>query len=120
MLLRRSGEVSEKPYNVMGVIGDDAVGVEDEELLIAIADAVFAGDRAELAQVRAKAKAVHAIGAEKLVGAIGIASGFDGINKVANATGIPLDAKTQEATVSLRQQTGIDDYSENHKSSTCD
>ena len=34
MLLRRSGEVSEKPYNVMGVIGDDAVGVEDEELLV--------------------------------------------------------------------------------------
>lgn len=120
MLLRRSGEVSEKLYNVMGVIGDDAVGVEDEELLVAIADAVVAGDRAELAHVRAKA--VHAIGAEKLVGAIGIASasGFDGITKVANATGILLDAKTQEATVSLRQQTGIDDYSENHKSSTCD
>ena len=103
MLLRRSGEVSEKLYNVMGVIGDDAV---------------VAGDRAELAHVRAKA--VHAIGAEKLVGAIGIASGFDGITKVANATGILLDAKTQEATVSLRQQTGIDDYSGNHKSSTCD
>ena len=118
MLLRRSGEVSEKLYNVMGVIGDDAVGVEDEELLVAIADAVVAGDRAELAHVRAKA--VYAIGAEKLVGAIGIASGFDGITKVANATGIPLDGKTQEATVSLRQQTGIDDYSENHKSSTCD
>jgi hypothetical protein len=118
MMLRRSGEVSEKLYNVMGVIGDDAVGVEDEELLVAIADAVVAGDRAELAHVRAKA--VHAIGAEKLVGAIGIASGFDGITKVANATRILLDAKTQEATVSLRQQTGIDDYSENHKSSTCD
>jgi len=54
---------------------------------------------------------------KKLVDAIGIASGFNGITNMANATGIPLDARTEEVTVSLRQQTGIDDYSENHKSS---
>ena len=115
MLLRRSGEISEESYNLSGVLGDDDVGVEDEGLLVAIAEAVFAGDPIDLAHLRAEA--VRTIGAEKFVDAIGIASGFNGITKVANATGIPLDTKTEEVTASLRQQIGIDDYSESHKSS---
>ena len=114
MLLRRSGEISEESYNLSGVMGDDEVGVEDEDLLIAIAEAVFAGDPVDLAEIRSVA--LPRIGAEKLVDAIGIASGFNGITKVANATGIPLDARTEEVTGDMRQQTGIDDYSENHKS----
>ena len=115
MLLRRSGEISEESYNLSGVMGDDDISVEDEELLIAIAEAVFVGDPVDLA--RLCEEAVPSIGAEKLVDAIGIASGFNGITKVANATGIPLDARTEEVTARLRQQIGIDDYSENHKSS---
>lgn len=115
MLLRRSGEISEESYNLSGVIADVDVGVEDEDLLVAIAEAVFAGDPLELAQIRAEA--LSRIGAEKLIDAIGIASGFNGITKVANATGIPLDARTEEVTGDMRQQTGIDDYSENHKAS---
>ena len=115
MLLRRSGEITEESYNLSGVLGEDKVGVEDEDLLIAIAEAVFSGDSVDLARMRTEA--LPLIGAEKLVDAIGIASGFNGITKVANATGIPLDARTEEVTGSMRQQTGIDDYSENHKSS---
>ena len=84
MLLRRSGEISEESYNLSGVLGDDDVGVEDEGLLVAIAEAVFAGDPIDLAHIRAEA--VRSIGAEKFVDAIGIASGFNGITKVANAT----------------------------------
>ena len=114
MLLRRSGENSEESYNLAGVLGEAEVGVEDEDLLVAIAEAVFAGDSVELTRVRAEA--LPRIGAEKLVDAIGIASGFNGITKVANATGIPLDARTEEVTEDMRQQTGIDDYSESHKS----
>lgn len=115
MLLRRSGEINEESYNLSGVTGDDAVGVEQEDLLVAIAEAVFTGDRDDLAHICAEA--LPRIGAEQLVDAIGIASGFNGITKVANATGIPLDARTEEVTGDMRQQTGIDDYSENHKSS---
>ena len=113
MLLRRSGEISEESYNLSGVMGDAEVGVEDEDLLVSIAEAVFAGDPVDLARMRAEA--IGSIGAEKFVDAIGIASGFNGITKVANATGIPLDTRTEEVTASLRQQIGIDDYSESHK-----
>ena len=113
MLLRRSGEISEESYNLSGVMSDADVGVEDEDLLVAIAEAVFAGDPNDLADLRAEA--IGSIGAEKFVDAIGIASGFNGITKVANATGIPLDTRTEEVTASLRQQIGIDDYSESHK-----
>lgn len=115
MLLRRSGQISAESYNLSGVMGDGVgVGVEDEALLIAIAEAVFAGDPADLAHLRAKA--VLSIGPEKFVDAVGVASGFNGITKVANATGIPLDVRTEEVTVSLRLQTGIDNYAESHKS----
>ena len=74
MLLRRSGEISEESYNLSGVLGDDDVGVEDEGLLVAIAEAVFAGDPIDLAHIRAEA--VRSIGDEKFVDAIGIASGL--------------------------------------------
>ena len=115
MLLRRSGEISEESYNLSGVMGDADVGVEDEDLLVSIAEAVCAGDPVDLARMRAEA--IGCIGTEKFVDAVGIASGFNGITKVANATGIPLDTRTEEVTASLREQIGIDNYSESHKTS---
>lgn len=114
MLLRRSGQISEETYNLGGVTGEGTIGVENEDLLIAVAEAVYRSDSVELAQARDMA--LGRVGEEFLLDAIGVASGFNGITKIANATGLPLDSRTEEITVEMREVTGIDTYADDHKS----
>jgi len=114
MLLRESGRKSDLDFDLNVVMGaQGAVGVENEKELLLVAEAVFLEDRAELSRVRELAEPV--LGAQGLVDAIGVAAAFNGITRIANATGLPLDNSTTENTVELRKATGIDDYSEQHK-----
>ncbi len=117
MLLRRSGEIREESYNLAGVtsVDDGEIGVAHESLLLEIAEAVYAEDTEKMAAIRTRG--AEEIGAQALVDAIAVAAAFNGITKVANATGIPLDTETEKQTPEMRQVTGIDDYSEAHKSS---
>lgn len=115
MLLRRSGEMQQENYDLTGITGEGTIGVENEETLNAIAEAVFYADARDLEKTRELA--TLKIGEQQLVDAFAVASAFNGITKVANATGIPLDARTEEVTVELRQSAGIDDYSDAFKSS---
>ncbi len=116
MLLRRSGEKEEKTYDLSLITsaGDGRIGVEHETFLLELAEAVVCGDVDDLAGIRQRGGSV--LGEQGLVDAIGVACGFNGITRIANATGLPLDAPTAQATVSLRQETGIDDYSDARKS----
>jgi len=119
MLLRRSGELTAETYDLAPVTGanDGRIGVEDELTLLAIADAVARADTAALAELRAGAG--H-LAPQALVDAIGIASAFNGITKIANATGLPLDAETERRTVEMRAVTRIDDYSDAAKAARFD
>ena len=54
MLLRRSGEIQEENYDLTGVTGQGTIGVENEETLNAIADAVFYADAGDLEKIRAR------------------------------------------------------------------
>ena len=49
-----------------------------------------------------------------MVDALVVASAFNGITRVADATGIPLDTNTAETTVDMRATVGLDafDYGE--------
>lgn len=53
---------------------------------------------------------VGAMGAAALVDAAGIAGFFNAIDRVADATGTPLDERTAADTESLRKQLGIDAF----------
>ncbi|MBT3563927.1 MAG: hypothetical protein HN493_08300, partial [Gammaproteobacteria bacterium] len=44
----------------------------------------------------------------------------NGITKVANGTGLPLDKSTADITGEMRTETGIDEYSEAFKSNKYD
>ena len=121
MLLRRSGEKDNQEYNLNMVTGDDEaeegsayIGVPEESFLLELAEAVFSGDSDAISLARDKGRT--ALGDQGLVDAIGVAAGFNGITKIANATGIPLDADTETNTVDMRQQTRIDDFGDAHKS----
>ena len=116
MLLSLSGEKTSQDFNLEVVIkaGEAEIGVRHEGILLRIAEAVCTGDARELALVREEGRDI--LGPQALVDAIAVACGFNGITKVANATGLPLDETTENSTVKSRQQTKIDDFTDSHKS----
>lgn len=118
MLLRRSGNQKNEEYNLTGVTGSSRVGIEHEDIMLMIAEAVVSSEPDAITAMRQQASAE--IGEQQMLDAIGIASGFNGITKIANATGLPLDQRTRHITAELRHVTGIDDYAEEHKASIYD
>ncbi len=116
MLLRRSGAKKNETYNLKVVTNADEgeVGVPNETFLLRIAEAVYEGNHEALVAIREEGK--ETLGEQALVDAIAVACGFNGITKVANATGIPLDETTEKDTVQMRKETKIDDYDDSHKS----
>ena len=120
MLLRRSGEQTEESYQLAALTGavEGEVGVGNENVLFALADAIFEENPDEIEAARKES--LSDLGELATLDAIGVACAFNGITKIANATGIPLDNTTEETTVGMRQTTHIDDYSESHKSALFD
>jgi hypothetical protein len=60
------------------------------------------------------------MGTQSMVDALVVASGFNGITRVADATGIPLDENTQQMTVDMRESTGIERFNYTEKSDRYD
>lgn len=86
---------------------DGAAGVSAERELIAFADAAV-GRRADLAARRDAVRAV--LGEEATLDAAAVIAGFDAITRVADATGIPLEAPKAEATADWRAALGINSF----------
>ncbi len=109
MLLRASGQRDNRQYNLSAVNeADTDPGVDHADHLRALTEAAIDSRWEELATIR-KAAAV-AMGEQAMVDALTVAAGFNGITRVADATGIPLDPPTQETTVAMRAETGIDTF----------
>lgn len=116
MLLSISGENTSQEFNLESVtrVGEGKVGIPHEVILLKVAEAVYRGEGKELARVREEAQKI--LGPQALVDTIAVAAGFNGITRIANATGLPLDETTRDNTVKMRQSTGIDDYTDSRKS----
>jgi hypothetical protein len=87
-------------------VGD--CGIPAGALLIAFAEAILGGHEARLA--RARAAIVAVMGAAALVDAAGIAGLFNAIDRVADATGAPLEEAKAADTASLRDTIGINEF----------
>ncbi|MDG1909589.1 MAG: hypothetical protein P8I81_12070 [Pseudomonadales bacterium] len=120
MLLRASGDRNNESYNLDSVTSEGIAdaGVKNGAFLMELAAAVYAQDVDALADIRTRG--VKLLGERGLAEAMGIASGFNGITKVANGTGLPLDKSTADITGEMRTETGIDEYSEAFKSNKYD
>jgi hypothetical protein len=66
-------------------------GVEHGEVLLAFAEAMAGEDDATLA--RARRAVIEVLSPEAMVDAAGVASNFERMVRIADATGIPLDAR---------------------------
>jgi hypothetical protein len=76
--------------------GDPASDVQHGGLLLAFADAVLGHDRDALDRTR---KAVRsAVGEAGLSDAAAVIGGFDGITRIADAAGIPMEPEKIQAT----------------------
>ncbi len=85
-------------------------GVSHAGPLIAFTDAaVTAKNSGALGLDFARLALVRSIGAEAMVDAAAVIGGFDGITRIADATGIPLEASKAEQTADLRTELNIDE-----------
>jgi hypothetical protein len=92
--------------DVRAVAGaDGAAGVAHGAVLCALAEALVGEDDAELA--RARNAALSALGPAGLVDAVAVASNFERMVRIADATGIALDGPLELATQDLRAELGL-------------
>ena len=106
-----SGELAGARYDLRAVTAGEAaapVGVPHERELIALAEAVVRGGEAELAEARRSALA--ALGPESFVAAAAVAGNFERMVRIADATGIPLDAPLDAISADMRAELGIDAF----------
>ncbi len=119
MLLRASGQREDRDFNLNAVNeADSDPGVDHASHLRLLTEAAIGSRWQELATLREDAAA--AMGEQVMVDALTVAAGFNGITRVADATGIPLDPTTQEVTGSMRAETGIDAFDYAAKSARYD
>ena len=110
MLLRESGATHNQAYDLKAVTGsvEGDAGVPHGGLLVAFAEAVLGDDKEALARTRAALAA--ALGPAGLVDAAGIVGLFNAIDRVADATGIPLEANKAAASADFRAPLGLDRF----------
>lgn len=111
--LRASSEHSGESLNLKAVTGGAAegdAGVSHGDLLIEFGEAVIGEDDERLARIRAAI--VAAMGEAAMVDAAAVAANFNAIDRVADATGTPLDDRTAAETEELREELGINEFVE--------
>jgi hypothetical protein len=110
-LLRASSRHSGQDYDFRAVTqgaAASACGIPQADRIIEFAEAVLSGDAARLG--RARAAILDAMGPAALVDAAGVAGLFNAIDRVADATGAPLEPDKAADTASLRDAIGIDAF----------
>lgn len=111
-MLRASVETEGAVVDYRGLV--DGANAEASTLpgagaLVALVDATLAPED-DRAGERARDRVRRELGSAALVDAAAIIGNFERMTRIADATGIPLDAAVNVATESLRAELGIDAY----------
>ncbi len=83
-------------------------GVPHGSLLTGFAEAVLGDDEAGLIALRERVR--DTIGDAALVDAAAVVANYSALDRVADATGIPLEAAKEAGTADLRAELGIDRF----------
>lgn len=113
MLLRASGDHDGRDYALKTMTHGEAAdrpdgGVPDGAVLIAFAEAVLGDDDDRLAAARDGLRA--GLGDAALADTAAVVATFNGVDRVADATGTPLETYKEEATAEMRTALGLDAY----------
>ena len=118
-MLRASSEKEQVKVNLQSVVDRTTEpGVEHGDLLRALTEATIEMRLGDLTEVRKEA--VEKMGTTATVDALAVASGFNGITRVADATGIPIDDYENDVGRQIREATGINDFDYESKSKLYD
>ena len=85
-----------------------ASGVAHSDVLIAFADAIVASDHHALQHTRHGV--LEVMGAEAVVDAAGVASNFERMVRIADATGIDLDERMAKASQEVREALDLEQF----------
>jgi len=88
--------------------GKTNIGVPHATEYVAFADAAISAEAGSL--ILTRASLIKAVGVEAMIDAAAVIAGFDGITRIADATGIPLEPPKAEQTVDLRASLHIDEF----------
>jgi alkylhydroperoxidase family enzyme len=107
MLLRASGAMTGTAVDLGAVNGGraDDGGVSHGAELIAFTEAVMRGDEATIARERQRLRAV--LDPEAFVDVAAVIGSFNVVDRIADATGIPLDETLGAATEDVRRELGL-------------
>jgi len=110
-MLRESSEHNGEDIDLRALtagVDGAASGIPHGDLLVAFAEAVTLGNQPAMAQARLALRT--ALGDAALVDAAGIVGMFNGLDRVADATGAPLEDWKAADTADMRTALGIDDF----------
>lgn len=109
MVLRASAELTGEKLDLRGVTDASiALGIAGGEALVRFADALLGNDAAELDAARQAVRAQ--LGDDAVVAAAAIAANFSRNDRIANATGIPLEREFVDQAADFRGPLGIDAF----------
>jgi hypothetical protein len=109
LLLRASGLTHDRAYDLGVVTGAvDGGGVPHGRLLLAFAETVLGDDDFGLTRARGALQA--ALGPAGLVDAAAVIGLFNAIDRVADATGIPLEPEKAAASADFRAALDLDRF----------
>jgi alcohol dehydrogenase class IV len=110
-LLRESSNAKGEGYDLNLLTGAGGDGnIPHGALLVSFADAVLDTDDRRLDEDRAAIRS--RMGGAALVDAAAIVATFNAIDRVADATGIPLEDNKAESTADVRAALGINQFAE--------
>ena len=109
-MLRVSAKTSGDDVDLAGIVADDeiATGIPGDRALLAFAEAGL-GDDAE-ATAAARQRVVEELGEASMIDAACIIANFQRMVRIADGTGIALDAGVAALTADLREDLGINAY----------
>lgn len=112
MMLRASAQTSGEDVNLAVVVDGRSVttSLPSDQALLAFAE-VSLGDDAE-AITKARQQVRNELGEPAMIDAAGIIANFQRMVRIADGTGIPLDAPMDALTADLRVELGINGYGE--------
>ena len=110
MLLRASSQVEGEEVGLGGIVDGVAseTGVPHEVALIQFAEAGL-GDDTELIR-ECRERVTREMGSEAMIDAACVIANFQRMVKIADATGIPLDAPAAMMTEGIRVDLGLNEY----------